>query len=95
MTRGSEALGKHGLSVDALLFEYLHRYSNHNITTEPDPERTGWNNAIEFIASNIICNADFSQWLVDQFHDKETGEAYVNAFSEFIRKDLFANEKES
>ena len=95
MTRGSEALGKHGLSIDAMLFEYLHRYSDNNITTEPDYERTGWNNAIEFITSHIICNADFSQWLVDQFHDKETGEAYVKASSEFIREDLFTNEKES
>lgn len=64
-------------------------------TTIPDAVKTGWNNGIEFIASNIICDADFSQWLIDQFHDKETGEAYVKAFSEFIRKDLFINEKEN
>lgn len=95
MTRGTEALGMQGYCIDATLFEYLHRYSNHDITTVPDPERTGQNNAIEFITSNIICNADFSQWLADQFHDKETAAAYISAFSEFIRKDLFANEKET
>lgn len=95
MTRGSEALGKCGLSIDAMLFEYLHRYSNHNTTVEPDPERTGWNNAIEFITSNIICNADFSQWLVDQFHDKETAANLIQDLSDFIRKDLFTNEKEN
>lgn len=94
MTRGTEALGKYGLSIDAMLFEYLHHYSRHDATTFPDYEQTGWNNAIEFITSNIICNADFSQWLVDQFHDKETALAYIRAFSEFIRRDLFTNEKE-
>lgn len=89
MTRGSEALGKHGLSIDAMLFEYLHHYSRHDATTFPDYEQTGWNNAITYISSNIICNADFSQWLVDQFHDKETAAKLIQDLSDFIRKDVF------
>ena len=94
-SRGTEALGMHGYCIDAMLFQYLYTYMDRDTTTIPDAVKTGWNNAIEFIASNIICNADFSHWLVDQFQDKETGEAYVKTFSEFIRKDLFANEKEN
>lgn len=78
-----------------MLFEYLYGYMNTDTTTFPNAEKTGWNNAINFIGSNISVNADFSQWLVSRFHDKETGEAYVKAFSEFIRKDLFTNEKEN
>jgi hypothetical protein len=93
--RGTETLGMQGYGIDALLFQYLYGYIDTDTTTIPDAVRTGWNNAIEFISSNISVNADFSQWLVSQFNDKETGEAYVKAFSEFIRKDLFTNEKEN
>lgn len=91
MTRGAEALGKCGFCIDAMLFEYLHNYSRHDATTVPDYEQTGWNNAIEYMTSDIICNAHFSQWLMDQFHDKETAAAYISAFNEFIRKDYYNN----
>lgn len=93
--RGTEALGMCGYCIDAMLFQYLCGYMNIDTTTIPDAVKTGWNNAINFIGSNISVNADFSQWLISQFHDKETGEAYIKAFSEFIRKDLFTNEKEN
>ena len=88
MTRGAEALGQHGRSIDAMLFEYLHKYKRYDAITFPDYEQTGWNNAVEFIASNIICNADFSQWLANQFHDKENGEKLIRELSDFIRKDV-------
>lgn len=87
--RGTEALGMQGHCIDAMLFQYLCGYMNTDTTTIPYAVKTGWNNAIEFISSNICVNADFSQWLIDQLHDKETGEAYVKAFSEFIREDVF------
>lgn len=94
MKRGTEALGTQGYCIDAMLFEYLAGYIQ-DTTIVPDARKTAWNNAINFIGSIISANADFSQWLISQFHDKETGEVYVKAFSEFIRKDLFANEKEN
>lgn len=95
MTRGMEILGEHGHGIDAMLFEYLQSYDRHDITTEPDHERIGWNNALTHIGTNIAYNADFSQWLVDQFHDKETAAAYISAFNEFIRRDLFTNEQKN
>ena len=87
--RGTEALGMQGYGIDAMLFEYLCGYMDTDTTTIPDAVKTGWNNAINFIGSNISVNADFSQWLVSQFKDKKTGEAYVKIFSEFIREDVF------
>lgn len=95
MRAGTEAFGMHGHCIDAMLFEYLQDYNRYDTTTIPNYEQTGWNNAITYIGSNIVCNADFSQWLVDQFHDKETAAKLIQDLSDFIRKDLFTNEKES
>ena len=95
MRAGSEALGMQEYCIDAMLFEYLQSYNRYDITTIPDYEQTGWNNAITYIGANVVCNADFSQWLVDQFHDKEKAKKLIQDLSDFIRKDLFTNEKES
>jgi hypothetical protein len=87
------------VSIDKLLIQYLTTYT---MPRKGEPEAEGreveylwWNNALTYIQSNLATNEDFALWLRDKFNDQATADAFIDSFNEFIRKDLFTNEKEA
>lgn len=87
------------MSIDKLLIQYLTTYA---MPKKGEPEAEGreveclwWNNALIYIQDNLATNEDFTLWLRDKFNDQATADAFIDSFNEFIRKDLFTNEKET